>query len=427
MDFLTQSFTSNRTTTTSNPHAPTSTASPRISDNSSVFTASTSDTSEVRHDSNAGFDHLRTATRESTLPDETLVEVPSTKSGDWKAYGRVEGRVVLWDNGVLRDKKDLTDQLRKEQWSVSGTLWFTKRSGILLVLDQSVQPRLLVRESQGRSSNRRLSLSRLRSSSPSSSKGIVENRRASVSEDEGTAKPADESSPGFFAKVLDAVRPGRKDRRASSPSGGLSLSRTRSRSRQEACEPGQASQSHGGGPGSTPASQKTLDALTRETGQLTFEEPVSATDSASPFPLYKGRAVTALYIASPAHVQSLRFYPQRLASASSPFFSFSKTSQFLSSPPNSPTSEAAPVEHPVVELDVIDPAHLGSIDEGKKREVTISFTFLEILCATEAEDFHKILESAMSNTLEENTIHRTVSRSLETGTSQRRKSFGFKG
>ncbi|GAA5960602.1 hypothetical protein JCM3765_005873 [Sporobolomyces pararoseus] len=422
MDFLTQPFTSNRT----QPQQTAIKTSPKLSDDSSVLTASTSETSEARQQSNANFEQLRTATEASTLPGENVIQVPSTKSGDWKAYGRVEGRVLLWENGTLKEKKALNDEIRREQWIVSGTLWFTKRSEIVLVLDQSVQPRQVLREQEGRQSGRRLSLSRNRSTSPTNTQTTTDNRRGSVSEEDRASKPSEESSPGFFSKVLDAVRPGRKERRASSSSGGLSLSRSRSRSRTETADPAPASQTHGGGPGSTPASQKTLDALTRETGQLTFEEP-SSNVPPSPFPLYKGHPVTALYIASPAHVQSLRFYPQRAASSSSPFFSFSKSSQPLSSPPSSPTGDSNTVEHPVVELDVIDPAHLGSIDEGKKREVTVGLTFVEILCATEAEDFHKILESAMGNNFEENTIHRTVSRSLETGNTQRRKSFSLKG
>ena len=107
--------------------------------------------------------------------------------------------------------------------------------------------------------------------------------------------------------------------------------------------------------------------------------------------LPQGRSVTALYIASTDHIQSVRFYPQRPISSGpdlGSFFSFAKEAEPLSSPPNSPslaTSSAGGTqfEAPVVELDVIDPAHIGSGgDEGKKRQTTIGLRFVELLCAT---------------------------------------------
>jgi len=87
-----------------------------------------------------------------------------------------------------------------------------------------------------------------------------------------------QESGGFFQKVMDVVRPGRKELRSSSGSDGLSLSRSRSR-------PSEVTHSHGGGPGSIDSPKKTLDSLTQDTAHLTFEEP--ATRNLSPFPQYK--------------------------------------------------------------------------------------------------------------------------------------------
>ena len=123
-DFLTQPFTSNR----NQPQQTATKTSPRVSDDSSILTASTSETSEARQQSNKNFEQLRTATEESTSPGENVIQVPSTKNEDWKAYGRVEGRVLLWENGTLKEKKALSDGIRREQWYVYGTLWFTKVS-----------------------------------------------------------------------------------------------------------------------------------------------------------------------------------------------------------------------------------------------------------------------------------------------------------
>lgn len=228
---------------------------------------------------------------------------------------------------------------------------------------------------------------------------------ASTTANEDPSTTHHQESGGFFQKVKDAVRPGRKERRSSSGSDGLSLSRSRSR-------PSEVTHPHGGGPGSIDSPKKTLDSITQDTAHLTFEEPT--TRNLSPFPQYKvsqnltgiprfrnrliallvgfkGHSVTALYIASTDHIQSVRFYPQRPITSSSDlgsFFSFSQQAEPLSSPGTSPnlatsTAGGTQFEAPVVELDVIDPAHIGSGgDEGKKRQVTIGFRFVELLCAT---------------------------------------------
>ncbi|GAA5902931.1 uncharacterized protein JCM6883_007284 [Sporobolomyces salmoneus] len=453
MDFLTQPFSPPRPSPPQSvPPAPTT---PKLSDDMSVLTASTSSTSDsARIDSqNAAFEQLRTVPPPppSGPGQDRTIEVPSTKKGDWKAYGRVEGRVVLWEKGTLKEKKDQSEEARKEQWSVYGTLWYTKRSEVLLVLDQSVPPKEIPRthdnEEGGHSFGHRLSLSKLRSTSPTNTKNEL--RRSSTQED---LDSNEDSSPGFFAKVLDAVRPGRKERRTSTTS---ASSRSRSRPRNEESTTTDQAQ---------PDSTHAVEALARATVQLTFVDPSSSSPSAaSPLPLYKGHPVSALLIPSPSHIQSLRFYPQRpissSASSASPFsfpFSTKSSQQPLSSPPASPTAttstnESIPIEPPVVEIDVLDPSFSGgggtNDDEGKQREATIGFSFVELLCATEAEDFHKILEQAMKHSdleepwavgIGEETIHRTVSKSLETGKEKekekerekeggRRKSFSLMG
>ncbi|GAA5881132.1 hypothetical protein JCM16303_004808 [Sporobolomyces ruberrimus] len=392
-------------------------ASPKVSDASSVLTASTSDTSRVVEQSNVGFTQLRTAHSPAARPDETALDLPSTKNGDWRAFGRVECGIVLWENGTLADKKNLKEQASREEWALSGTLWFTKRSEVLFVVDQSIAPRPIVKESKPAPTGRRLSISRLRSSSPGNSRSPgTEHRAASEEPTKGTDEHA-----GLFSKILDAVKPGRKERRrSSSGSDGHSLSRSRSRTGSQADTPY---------PSVETGHNLPADELVHETSQLKFEEPSSAMAAASPFPLYKGCTVTGLYIVSPSHIQSLRFYPQKPASAtessSFSFFSFSKTNEPLSSPASSPTVSSTTMMPPVVELDVIDPAHLGSVDEGKKREVTVGFSFVEVLCATEADDFYRILQTSLEAP-DEVPIHRTVSRSLDTGGAQKRKSLGTK-
>ena len=163
-----------------------------------------------------------------------------------------------------------------------------QRSEILLIVDQSVPPRQVASrpsagEASSSSAGRRLSLSRLRSASPANNKSIEVNEHK------------DDSSPGFFTKVLDAVRPGRKECRASSSSSsqgeGLALSRSRSRSRTDATTTAKAM--HGDGPESTAAApHETIDSLSRETGQLKFDESAAPALSLSPFPQYKVSALS---------------------------------------------------------------------------------------------------------------------------------------
>ncbi|GAA6063408.1 hypothetical protein JCM10212_005475 [Sporobolomyces blumeae] len=463
MDFLTQPVSAP-------PASPPQHAAPRLSsdapstsraaptDASSVMTSSTTATSEAQHESNAAFAHLRTTTTTTTTGsngldanEEPRIELPSTKNGDWRAYGRVEGHVVFWDEGTVRDKKKLKEDQIREAWQVEGTLWFTKRGETFLIVDRNLPPEEVSRTPPKPA--RRMSFGRRRSISPSQTKNpevplapyptpaIPHDQTndpmngqtgvATSGHDATTPEATEQSSGGaggFFKKVLDAVRPGRKERRNSSSSAGSegrSLSRSRSRPEQTSSTviepaPSRNVASHGE---STPSHPD-------PSHHLKFEEPAPF----SPFPQYKGHPITALYVPSPSHVQSVRFYPQRTLPSSPPslhdsplsFLSFvgggGRDDYPISSPPASPGLSSSTVQAggvhiqpPVVELDCCAPLTGGTGDGRTKREVTLGLVFKEILCATEAEDFHALVETAMANpdSAEGIPIHRTVSRSLD--------------
>jgi len=110
------------------PPTPLATTSNQVTDDSSILTTSTTDSTQARQESNAAFQHLRSTPPQASngIPDETPISLPSVKNGDWRAYGRVQANIVLWQDGVLSAKKKLSPDQIEEEWSVSGALWFTK-------------------------------------------------------------------------------------------------------------------------------------------------------------------------------------------------------------------------------------------------------------------------------------------------------------
>lgn len=89
-------------------------------DESSVLTTSTDGETALRGAA-ANFGQLRTS---DGIQGEAQIEVPSVKKGDWRTWGKVEGRILLWQDGTLRKGKRAGEQ-PKEEWVVNGTLWVT--------------------------------------------------------------------------------------------------------------------------------------------------------------------------------------------------------------------------------------------------------------------------------------------------------------
>ncbi|TNY18116.1 hypothetical protein DMC30DRAFT_403996 [Rhodotorula diobovata] len=419
MDFLTQSFspaarvpqaqqaTQPEAPTYAEPSSPSTSAAPsagsptttsttrdrRTSDSASVATSSTFGTAALEQTA-AHFAALRTAdTAESPtvgLPGEPIVEAPSLARGDWLTYGRVKAQVVLWPEGTVGVKggKKLREREGDEEWVVEGTLWITKNKEIILVLSHD-KPPIHVDRSRARlaSLGRRLSGSLGRTVSRESGERVAAPVGSSTSTGDDDAEHEQHKSgfSGFVKKMVSAVTPGGKSSSHGETSGdGVTLTRTRTGERTpRTTTNGEAASA------TTPQRRQSGDETARH-GALTFEEPEKVH---SPFPTYKGHPVTALYISSPALINSVRFYPHRKVERSS-FGAGSKDAPVSSAPgaaaPKdengripSPSAEdhVLLVQAPVVELDVVDKDKaletVGS--EGSKREVTVGFVFKDVL------------------------------------------------
>ncbi|GAA5886782.1 hypothetical protein JCM6882_005887 [Rhodosporidiobolus microsporus] len=291
MDFLTRPFRppprrkshSGSPPPPQQPPSPTHSSSRKdsISSHASSSHASASASSEastshtpVHLDHLLRFSQLRTASPlppgagTDGLPGEERVGYPSEAAGDWRAFGRVQGRVVVWEEGtvgVVGEKQLREEEKGVGEWVVEGSLWLTKSDQILLLLDRDHFPPLTVDRAAAlaaRSSRpsrppsrsgggsfslaRRLSRSESGTSTPVVGGGGLGRRRSSVgslgaSGGEGSATPSDgdddnlksgTKSPvlGFFKKFVSAVKPHKDSPSAATPGadGELGLQRTRS-------------------------------------------------------------------------------------------------------------------------------------------------------------------------------------------------------
>ncbi|GAA5867165.1 hypothetical protein JCM1840_001505 [Sporobolomyces johnsonii] len=465
MDFLTQPFSRAaappRSAPAPSPSPPSTSSSPSVpvvhhrqpdDETASVVTTSTEGIDDR-------FAQLRTAPPPmGPVPGEAILQVPSTKAGDWLAYGRVSAHVVLWDDGTVGESKKLRDEVIKEEWIVEGTLSLTKDDQILLIIDRDVPP-LPVLVSGPSKSSRRLSFGRRKSLTPGSSE-------ATSATSETVASPCrslDDASPTSRAREHEQedsdpwqTEGGFSERGSSSGRGGfggfvkkiVGAVRSTSRGRTKTLEQPQQQSDDGTGTGTglgltrtitggSEGRRRAVGAATtgqqereqeQRTGppsdygsrpealQLKFDEPAAIDKNPSPFPTYKNHPVTALCISSPSYIHALRFYPQRtlspVAASESGLYSFpflfgpaTARDAPISSPPGSPSLCSYPgsiaVQPPVVELDVAVPGqyleaeHPQARDEGRKREVTVGFVFKEVMMATEADDFKSRLEGKL--------------------------------
>ncbi|KAK4705185.1 hypothetical protein P7C70_g1025, partial [Phenoliferia sp. Uapishka_3] len=348
-----------------------------------------SSTSDGRTSETAGvrFANLRTATLGGRDGEEPI-EAPSLKNGDWRAYSRVEARVVVW-----QDRHKSSAAKNAEETILSGTLWITKSNEIIFVVDTSSPPRsepLTVGKPRKSSFGRRISQSLAlspsatwderkgaKSAAPSSDADKNSRRRSwfkrSTSEvenpvgrreDENDAE--EEGVSGLLAFVKN-IFSGSGTSSVPDDDGGLSLSRTRTRD-----------------PSSKPSSRP----LSRSVSRSKSVEPPVAT-RASPLPTYENHTVTALRVADPAFsVTSVRFSPLRLrsgtASPSSPPLSRSVSREASgTSSQNLNFADQVDSLPPRVELDIAARKDEGDEDraDGSGREVTVAFCFVEPMLA----------------------------------------------
>ncbi|BGP18147.1 hypothetical protein JCM10213_007753 [Rhodosporidiobolus nylandii] len=137
MDFLTQPFM-RPSRSPPPPHRPSAPPTPSTSISSShparqdspSTQSSTSTPHSVYHAAHIDrFSALRTASPQPVAerPEEERLRYPSEKEGDWRAYGKVQARVM--------------EHERKEgEWVVEGGLWLMKDNRLLLLLDPSFPP-----------------------------------------------------------------------------------------------------------------------------------------------------------------------------------------------------------------------------------------------------------------------------------------------
>lgn len=101
-------------------------------DDSSILTA-TSDGESAINKTSAAFSQLRTSNGD---PEELEVPAPEgVRAGDWRSWSRVEARIVVWQDGIVRKssssklRKITKDNLREESsWVVEGVVWVTRVS-----------------------------------------------------------------------------------------------------------------------------------------------------------------------------------------------------------------------------------------------------------------------------------------------------------
>ncbi|GAA5910503.1 hypothetical protein JCM5296_003680 [Sporobolomyces johnsonii] len=428
MDFLTQPFSRAAAPPRSAPAPPPAPSPPSTSSSPSVPVVHhrhpDDETTSVVSASTEGVDdrfaQLRTAPPPmGPVPGEAILPVPSTKAGDWLAYGRVSAHVVLWDDGTVGESKKLRDEVIKEEWIVEGTLSLTKDDQILLILDRDVPP-LPVLVGGPSKSSRRLSFGRRKSLTPGSSEAT-----SATSETASPCRSLDDASPtsrgreheqeeqsdpwqteggfsergsssgrggfgGFVKKIVGAVRSTSRGRtkyleqpqqqQQSDDGTGLGLTRTITggsggRRRAVSAAATEVSCPVGTGEQKREQGQRTesspSDYVSRpEALQLKFDEPAAIDKNPSPFPTYKNHPITALCISSPSYIHALRFYPQRtlspVAASESGLYSFpflfgpaTSRDAPISSSPGSPSLCSYPgsiaVQPPVVELDVAVP------------------------------------------------------------------------
>ncbi|GAA5838762.1 hypothetical protein JCM11251_006730 [Rhodosporidiobolus azoricus] len=363
--------------------------------------ASTSHT-PVHLDHCARFSLLRTAAplapNADGLPNEKRLPYPSDQAGDWQAFGRVQGRVVVWEKGtigVVGEKQMREDEKGVAEWVVEGKLWLTKSEQILLILDRDHFPPLPIdraaalsartsrppsRPSSSRGFNglsglaRRLSRTesgastpvaggRRRSSVGSFGAGAAEAAGGSIAADadEQTAADGSKSSVrGFLKRVASPFRRDKANEAGSGDDRSLRLERTRSteverrrasehRAQITAQAPVQAQKQTitAGFPEDRELSSAIDDDDEEDEGvggwagglpgaAVTFEEPNGR--DRGPLPDYKGYPITALLIPSPLHIHTIRFYPAQTGSSSS------HTSSFFggSSAPDEPITTVPP-------------------------------------------------------------------------------------
>ncbi|KAM0747957.1 hypothetical protein T439DRAFT_328614 [Meredithblackwellia eburnea MCA 4105] len=379
-------------------------------DTSSLHTVSTDDIDNVVADeveeANARFAQLRT-TCVGPRRGEKSLEGPSLKRGDWRAFSQVECRVVVWQDGHLRrGAKPSSDE---QEWVLApGTLWVTKNNEIIFIVDTNVPPKNEPCLTVGRKSRKPSAFNfvrRLSSSSPQTkddktlgadtSPSTTQERRKSLSSffnrkgdkdkdaEENTTGDQVEGEGKDKGSIIGFVKGlfGKGDSAVDEDEDGnaLGLSRTRSRS-------------------------LTLNRTRSLSRSRTTEIPVGPI-RASPLPSYDGHTITALRVPSPAtSIHSIRLLPSRRGGgggslpASPPLSrSVSRDGEQL---PRGGGGGGGGVENllpPRVEVDLMAPLvdrenPTAKDENGRERECTVAFAFVEPLMEQEAQMFLERLE-----------------------------------
>ncbi|KAL8287340.1 hypothetical protein RQP46_003792 [Phenoliferia psychrophenolica] len=374
------------------------------------------------------FAQLRT-TEAGGREGESPLEAPSLRKGDWRAFSRIEARVVVWQDGEL--KRSGRHRSAEQETALAGTIWLTTDNQLVFVVDGSAPPRsepISVGKSSRRSNafeslSRRLShSSHSRPGSPitspnnnnndktlspeptispgdaSATKEKKDRRRsqlpflrrksdveAPVVGGSGPEKDEESNEKGIFAfiKGLFGSHNGGDDNDAD---GGLSLSRTRTKTVEAPSAPrSDKSRSH---------SKSRSNSKSRKP-----EEPVVT--RASPLPTYQNHKITALHIPTPREsITSIRFLPQRPTSPSSSASSPPLSRQISREASTNSASlnvnfggiGALDLLPPRVEIEVVAKEAGASEEDGKGREVTVAFLFVEPLMAQEADELRQQLE-----------------------------------
>ncbi|BGP18143.1 hypothetical protein JCM10213v2_006198 [Rhodosporidiobolus nylandii] len=357
MDFLTQPFTPpsrsppppHRPSAPPTPSTSTSSSHPARQDSTSTQ-SSTSTPHSIYHAAHVDrFSALRTASPQPVAerPEEERVRYPSEKEGDWRAYGKVQARVM--------------EHEREEgEWVVEGALWLMK---VRWQLPASWAPSTAAKRSQVN-----------KPACPPQDNCLLFLLDPSFpplhippSPSPGSASSPSSPVVGFFKKLISPFKPSGK---ATPPStayaGGAELARV----------------------------------PTIETRQRKARVAV--------FPHYKGYPITALSLSGPSNsITALTFTPQQPRSPSSPSLSLSlkRTISGSSSRRRSSLSvqdvigadgevEALEVDPPVVEIEVTE--REGEKGENLGRTCRVAFVFKEVLLAQEATTFHSRLSTLVN-------------------------------
>lgn len=353
--------------------------------------------SQARENSEASaFNKLRTAVQ---LKDRGLsIERPSIKKGDWRAWGKCQAKVVVWNSrDALADDLDLrtrrvTEGVEKE-WSLDGSVWLTKGNSLVFICDPSIPPEpvalsspYLLKPTPGL--NR---LSRSLSRTLSIPTSINRKPKSTRTNSSSTAADEKDEKKGLVAFVKKLLK-----RKSSSEKDGVDEVKADAKFPESAALSLERTVTHvvDGADEDKPSRLKSLSWLhtdhNAERGRFPSKRK-GTTLLQSPLPSCQGQTVLALVVPDiPNSIHNIRYNPQV---ASPPL---SRVGSINTTHSRDGAKTRLAVEIPArVELDV-GRKQLGTpgelLDEGQQRDVTIAFCFSDILLATEAEDLRQKLQ-----------------------------------